>query len=107
MYFKLLTARKIIITIVSSIDLILNSIKNFIEIYLILISFKISLMWFPTINWYNEPFCSLNRLTKPYLQIFKGTIPMIYGIDISPMFSLISLQCCIIILNNTNIKIIR
>nr|QCI04860.1 hypothetical protein [Bornetia secundiflora] len=90
--------------IIKSINLIFTSIANFSEIYLILILLKLSLAWFPTVNWYNEPFCSLNRLTDPYLRLFRGTIPMIFGMDMSPMLGIIFLQCITVIFNNIRIE---
>lgn len=87
-----------------SLNLIFTSIANFSEIYLILILLKLSLAWFPTVNWYNEPFCSLNRLTDPYLKLFRGTIPMIFGMDMSPMLGIIFLQCLTVIFNNIRIE---
>lgn len=90
--------------IIQSLNLIFTSIANFSEIYLILILLKLSLAWFPTVNWYNEPFCSLNRLTDPYLRLFRGTIPMIFGMDMSPMLGIIFLQCLTVIFNNIRIE---
>nr|QCI08081.1 hypothetical protein [Plumaria plumosa] len=90
--------------IIYSLNLIFTSIANFSEIYLILILLKLSLAWFPTVNWYNEPFCSLNRLTDPYLKLFRGTIPMIFGMDMSPMLGIIFLQCLTVIFNNIRIE---
>nr|QCI04302.1 hypothetical protein [Anotrichium furcellatum] len=92
------------IIIIQSINLVFTSIANFSEIYLILILLKLSLAWFPTVNWYNEPFCSLNRLTDPYLRLFRGTIPMIFGMDMSPMLGIIFLQCLTVIFNNIRIE---
>nr|QVY58022.1 hypothetical protein [Betaphycus gelatinus] len=89
-----------------SFNLVFTSIANFSEIYLILILLKLSLAWLPTVNWYNEPFCSLNRLTDPYLRLFRGTIPMMFGMDLSPMLGIIFLQCLTVIFNNVRIETI-
>nr|YP_009346759.1 hypothetical protein [Gracilaria firma]APR74294.1 hypothetical protein [Gracilaria firma]UAD84267.1 hypothetical protein [Gracilaria changii] len=90
--------------IINSFNLVFTSIANFSEIYLISILLKLSLAWFPTVNWYNEPFCSLNRLTDPYLKLFRGTIPMIFGMDMSPMLGIIFLQCLTVIFNNIQLE---
>nr|QVY58227.1 hypothetical protein [Eucheuma denticulatum] len=89
-----------------SFNLVFTSIANFSEIYLILILLKLSLAWLPTVNWYNEPFCSLNRLTDPYLRLFRGTIPMMFGMDLSPMLGIVFLQCLTVIFNNVRIETI-
>lgn len=88
----------------NSFNLVFTSVANFSEIYLILILLKLSLAWFPTVNWYVEPFCSLNRLTDPYLKLFRGTVPMIFGMDMSPMLGIIFLQCLMVIFNNIRIE---
>ena len=90
----------------NSFNLILISVASFSEIYLILILLKLSLAWFPTVNWYTEPFCSLNRLTDPYLKLFRGTIPMIFGMDMSPMLGIIFLQCIMVVFSNMKIQLI-
>nr|YP_009394024.1 hypothetical protein [Polysiphonia sertularioides]ARW62586.1 hypothetical protein [Polysiphonia sertularioides] len=91
-------------TLTYSMNLIFTSIANFSEIYLILVLLKLSLAWLPTVNWYNEPFSSLNRLTDPYLRLFRGTIPMIFGMDMSPMLGIIFLQCLTVIFNNIKVE---
>ena len=86
--------------ILPSFNLIFASIANFAEVYSVLILVKLCLVWFPNINWYVEPFWSLARITDPYLKLFRGTIPMIFGMDMSPMLGILFLQCLMIIFNN-------
>ena len=83
-----------------SFNIIFAAIANFAEVYSVLILIKLSLVWFPNINWYTEPFWSLSRITDPYLKLFRGTIPMIFGMDMSPMLGILFLQCLMIIFNN-------
>nr|YP_009122076.1 hypothetical protein [Choreocolax polysiphoniae]AJH65834.1 hypothetical protein [Choreocolax polysiphoniae] len=92
--------------LVYSFNLIFISIANFFLIYSILILLKLSLTWFPLINWYDEPFCILDKLTIPYLKLLKGTIPMIYGMDISPMLGIIFLQSLTLIFSNIRVELI-
>lgn len=91
-------------TLPGTLNLLLGSIANFSEIYLILILLKLSLAWFPTVNWYNEPFCSLNRITDPYLRLFRGSLPPMFGMDMSPMLGIIFLQCLMVIFNNVRLE---
>lgn len=46
---------------------------------------RILLSWFRNINWQGEPFNTLRQLTDPYLSMFRGIIPALGGIDLSPM----------------------
>lgn len=86
-----------------ALNLVFVSVTNFAEIYLLLIFLKLSLAWFPTVNWYNEPFSSLSRLTDPYLRLFSGTVPVVLGMDMSPMLGILFLQCLMVIFSNMKI----
>lgn len=88
---------------VDALNLVFVSVTNFAEIYLLLIFLKLSLAWFPTVNWYNEPFSSLSRLTDPYLRLFSGTVPVLLGMDMSPMVGILFLQCLMVIFSNIKI----
>nr|YP_009297483.1 hypothetical protein Eryt_158 [Erythrotrichia carnea]AOM66826.1 hypothetical protein Eryt_158 [Erythrotrichia carnea]QUE28115.1 Ycf19 [Sahlingia subintegra]QUE29413.1 Ycf19 [Erythrotrichia longistipitata]QUE29761.1 Ycf19 [Erythrotrichia carnea] len=88
---------------VDALNLVFVSVTNFAEIYLLLIFLKLSLAWFPTVNWYNEPFSSLSRLTDPYLRLFSGTVPVVLGMDMSPMLGILFLQCLMVIFSNMRI----
>lgn len=89
---------------IDAVTLILSSIISFLEIYLILLLVRVSLSWFPNVNWYGQPFYSLSRITDPYLRIFRGIIPTILGIDISPLLGFIFLQCVLQIVSNVGIS---
>ena len=71
--------------------------------YLILLLVRVSLTWFPNVNWYGQPFYSLSRLTDPYLKIFRGIVPPLIGIDISPILGFVLLQCIMQIANNVGL----
>nr|QUE28862.1 Ycf19 [Porphyropsis coccinea] len=88
---------------VDSLNLVFISVTNFAEIYLLLIFLKLSLAWFPNVNWYNEPFSTLSRLTDPYLRLFSGTIPVVLGMDMSPMLGILFLQCLMVIFSHIKI----
>nr|YP_009420377.1 putative plastid protein 19 [Chroomonas placoidea]ASO76016.1 putative plastid protein 19 [Chroomonas placoidea]ASV47546.1 Ycf19 [Chroomonas mesostigmatica CCMP1168] len=89
---------------IDALTLILSSIISFLEIYLILLLVRVSLSWFPNVNWYGQPFYSLSRLTDPYLSVFRGIIPPILGMDISPLLGFIFLQCMLQIVSNVGIS---
>ncbi|BAC08086.1 YggT family protein [Thermosynechococcus vestitus] len=72
--------------------ILLMGIANFLQIYLIILLIRVLLSWFPNINWYNPPFSILSQLTDPYLNIFRGLIPPIGGLDFSPIIAFFLLQ---------------
>lgn len=72
--------------------LLVNTLATFIQIYSVLIIIRILLTWFPTIDWYNQPFAALSQITDPYLNIFRSVIPPLGGIDISPILAILLLN---------------
>jgi YggT family protein len=76
----------------SPIYLLTSTLLTFISIYTTLLIIRILLTWFPTIDWYNQPFAALSQITDPYLNIFRSVIPPLGGIDISPILAILVLQ---------------
>jgi YggT family protein len=76
----------------SSVYLLVNTVASFLSIYSVLLIIRILLTWFPTIDWYSQPFAALSQLTDPYLNIFRSIIPPLGGIDFSPMLAIFALQ---------------
>ena len=75
-----------------SIVLLATTISVFIQIYVTLIIVRVLLTWFPTIDWYSQPFAALGQITDPYLNLFRSIIPPLGGIDISPILAILVLQ---------------
>ena len=70
---------------------ILGTVSSFISIYLGLLFIRVLLTWFPTIEWYNQPFAALAQITDPYLNLFRSIIPPLGGMDFSPMLAFFAL----------------
>ena len=87
----------------NSFTLLFSSFLGFLQIYLILLLVRVSLTWFPNVNWYGQPFYSLSRHTDPSLKIFRGIVPPLIGIDISPILGFVLLQCIMQIANNVGL----
>ncbi|MBU6185109.1 MAG: YggT family protein [Synechococcales bacterium] len=73
-------------------SLLIVTISQFIQIYIVILIIRILLSWFPTINWFDPPFSVLSQLTDPYLNLFRSLIPPLGGIDLSPMLAFFALQ---------------
>ncbi len=71
---------------------ILGTVSSFITIYLGLLFIRVLLTWFPTIEWYNQPFAALSQITDPYLNLFRSIIPPLGGMDFSPMLAFLALS---------------
>jgi YggT family protein len=76
----------------STVPLLLQGAISFINIYLVLLVVRVLLSWFPTIDWYNQPWQTLSQLTDPYLNLFRSIIPPLGGIDFSPILAFLLLQ---------------
>ena len=63
-----------------------------LSIYRILLQIRILLTWFPMINWLNPILAILTSITDPWLNIFRGIIPPIDNLDISPLLGIILLD---------------
>jgi YggT family protein len=72
--------------------LLIQSLAQFLQIYLILILIRVVLTWFRTIDWVSQVESFLSPITDPYLNIFRSFIPPLGGLDVSPMLAIIVLQ---------------
>jgi len=64
----------------------------FLKIYNLLITLRLTLVWFPNFNPYIQPFVFLLKFVDPFLRIFRGFLPSVFGIDFSPLLALTFLQ---------------
>jgi YggT family protein len=69
-----------------------GGLAGFLKFYLVLLTIRIYITWFPNFNTYTQPFYSLGKMTDPYLKVFRGLIPAIFGIDLSPILGFLLLN---------------
>jgi YggT family protein len=72
--------------------LIVNTLLQFISIYIALIIVRILLTWFPMIGWMQQIASFLSTVTDPYLNLFRNLIPPVGGFDFSTILAVIVLQ---------------
>lgn len=63
-----------------------------ISFYTFLLVFRVLLSWFRSIPWDNPVLAALSTITDPYLNFFRGVVPSLGGIDISPIFAFLALN---------------
>ena len=63
-----------------------------ISLYNGLLIIRILLTWFPNLDTSNPILTTLFSITDPYLNVFRGVIPPISGLDLSPILAFISLS---------------
>ena len=61
------------------------SLGGFFKFYMVALTLRVYLTWFPNINFFVQPFSTLAKMTDPYLRLFRGIIPPIMGFDLSPL----------------------
>jgi len=66
-----------------------GGLAGFFKCYIIVLTLRVYLTWFPNINFYTQPFSTLGRLADPYLRVFRGILPPLLGFDLSPLLGFI------------------
>jgi YggT family protein len=72
--------------------LVISTVTNFIQLYVLLIFVRILLSWFQTADWASRVISFLAPITDPYLNIFRSVIPPLGGIDFSAILAILVLQ---------------
>ncbi len=72
--------------------MISRAVSSLFYFYYLLIIIRIFLSWIPSIDWLSQPFAGIRSVTDPFLNIFRGVIPPIGMLDISPIIAIILLQ---------------
>jgi YggT family protein len=72
--------------------LIVNTLLQFISIYIAIIIVRILLTWFPNVDWVQQIASFLSVVTDPYLNLFRNLIPPIAGFDFSTILAVLVLQ---------------
>jgi len=75
----------------SLLDTLCGGIVGFLKFYIVLLTIRVYLTWFPNINFYTQPFSSIGKMTDPYLRLFRGIIPPLLGFDLSPLLAFLFL----------------
>ena len=63
-----------------------------LSIYTLVLLVRVLLTWFPNLDWSNPVLSSVRAITDPYLNIFRGLIPPIGGLDLSAIVAFLALQ---------------
>lgn len=72
-----------------------------VQIYLYVLLVRVLLSWFPNLG--NNPIMAgVASITDPYLNIFRGVIPPLGGIDLSAILAFITLNLLISLLGGAS-----
>jgi YggT family protein len=73
-------------------NLLITTLATFVSLYGYLLIIRVLLTWFPSVNWYNQPFAALSQISDPYLNLFRSIIPPLGGMDFSPILAFVALN---------------
>ncbi len=71
---------------------LLQVLAQTLSIYLLVLLVRVLLSWFPNLDWSNPVLSSVSAITDPYLNVFRGLIPPIGGLDLSAIVAFLALQ---------------
>jgi len=69
----------------SPIGNILNLVLSLLVLVKYLIIGRCLLSFFPAVNWYQQPFRLIASIVDPIMAPFRGLIPPLGGLDLSPI----------------------
>lgn len=73
---------------------------GFAQMYLFSLFMRVLLSWFPSIDWNLQPWAFLRLITEPYLSIYRGLIPALFGqLDFTPLLGFLILQDVVVLMS--------
>ena len=79
---------------------ILAVLSQTLFFYSYILILRVLLTWFPNLDWSNPVLSNISAITDPYLNLFRGIIPAIGGLDISPILAFVVLNVAESLLSN-------
>ena len=70
----------------------LQVLAQTLSIYTFVLVVRVLLSWFPNLDWSNPLLSTLSSITDPYLNVFRGLIPPLGGLDLSALVAFFALQ---------------
>ena len=84
---------------------LLQVLAQTLSIYLLVLLVRVLLSWFPNLDWSNPVLSSVSAITDPYLNVFRGLIPPIGGLDLSAIVAFLALQLAQGLLNGASVTL--
>ncbi len=91
----------------SIISTILGVLGQTIQIYTFLLIIRVLLSWFPNLDFSNPIISNLTAITDPYLNIFRGIIPPLGGLDLSPILAFLLLNFSESLINTARYSLVN
>ena len=81
---------------------LLQVLGQTLGIYLLVLLVRVLLSWFPNLDWSNPVLSGVSAITDPYLNVFRGLIPPLGGLDLSAIVAFLALQLAQSLLNGAS-----
>tara|TARA_B100001250_G_C19708826_1_gene748186 strand:+ start:812 stop:1114 length:303 start_codon:yes stop_codon:yes gene_type:complete len=78
-----------------------------LQIYSFILIIRILLSWFPNLDWSNPILTNITSITDPYLNIFRGIIPPLGGLDLSPLLAFLLLNVSESVINGIRFALLN
>lgn len=75
-----------------ALSLLLNVLAQTLSIYTLILLVRVLLSWFPNLDWSNPVLSTVSSITDPYLNVFRGLIPPLGGLDLSAIIAFLALN---------------
>jgi len=85
---------------------LLQVLAQTLGIYLLVLLVRVLLSWFPNLDWSNPVLSGVSAITDPYLNVFRGLIPPVGGLDLSAIVAFLALQLAQSLLNGASMTLI-
>ncbi|MFO0039184.1 MAG: YggT family protein [Synechococcaceae cyanobacterium] len=84
---------------------LLQVLAQTLGIYLLVLLVRVLLSWFPNLDWSNPVLSGVSAITDPYLNVFRGLIPPVGGLDLSAIVAFLALQLAQSLLNGASVTL--
>ena len=89
-----------------ALSFLLQVLAQTLSIYTLVLLVRVLLSWFPNLDWGNPVLSTVSSITDPYLNAFRGLIPPLGGLDLSPIVAFIALQLVQSLLEGASISVL-
>jgi YggT family protein len=76
----------------AALALIVAVLAKTLQIYGFVLLVRVLLSWFPNLDFSNPILAAICSISDPFLNVFRGLIPPIGGLDLSAIVAFLSLQ---------------
>jgi len=63
-----------------------------VKMYAIINIWRLHLSWFLQLQFYSRPLSFLSSISDPFMRAFRGVLPVMFGLDFSPILAFLFLD---------------